>query len=72
MDERVAAMRRRHAYETGRLMHEFVAANPTLEIDVDNADWTAEETAAWREFSADHTAKCRAEREALAATLGIA
>ncbi|WP_155942905.1 hypothetical protein [Mycobacterium sp. 141] len=71
VDERVVALRRRHAREAGQLMSQFVAQHPDIEVDVDNADWTPEQEQAWREFTAAHREKCRAERAALAAELGI-
>jgi hypothetical protein len=60
------ALRTKHSHEMRALYLEFCRLNQTVEIDVDNAESTPEQDAAYTAFTAPVVAKFAREREALA------
>jgi hypothetical protein len=65
----MAELRGRHAREIRHLLREFVRQNPTIDIDLDQDNWTAAQNEAWRQFTAKADAKFVHERERLAEEL---
>jgi hypothetical protein len=66
---RMQALRRKHNYRLGLLFGDFIQRHPDVDPELDN--WTAEQEQAWREFTTDFSARCQAERHALAVELGL-
>ena len=66
MDPRRIELNRRHSREMGLLFTRFLDAHPDLESEVNGAQMTAEQEAAWTGYSAELLARHRAERSALA------
>lgn len=66
MDPRRIELNRVHSIEMGRLFSEFLELHPDIEFEVDGAQMTPEQDAAWTAFSADLFARHQAERSALA------
>ncbi|MEV6368999.1 hypothetical protein AB0L86_19150 [Micromonospora musae] len=69
MDPRRIELNRRHSREMGVLFSTFLDAHPDVESEVDGAQLTAEQDAAWVAFSAPLLARHQAERSALADVL---
>ncbi|TMR07352.1 hypothetical protein ETD83_00985 [Actinomadura soli] len=69
MDPRRVQLNRRHSMEMGRLFAEFLDAHPDVESEVDGAQMTADQEAAWADFSAALLARHQAERATLATEL---
>jgi hypothetical protein len=66
MDQRRIELNRRHSREMGLLFSKFLDAHPDVESEVNGAQMTAEQEAAWTAFSAEVLARHQAERSALA------
>jgi len=66
MDPRRIALNRRHSREMGELFTRFLNAHPDVESEVDGAQMTTDQEAAWTAYSAGLLARHRAERSALA------
>ncbi|MGX9791299.1 hypothetical protein [Mycobacterium sp. MMS18-G62] len=66
MDPRRIELNRRHSREMGLLFTGFLDAHPDVESEVNGAQMTAEQEAAWTAYSAELLARHRAERSALA------
>jgi len=66
MDPRRIELNRRHSREMSALFARFHEARPDIESEVDGAQMTPEQDAAWTAFSADLLARQQAERAALA------
>jgi hypothetical protein len=66
MDPRRIALNRRHSQEMGLLFARFLDAHPDVESEVNDAQMTDEQEAAWTAYSADLLARHQAERAALA------
>jgi hypothetical protein len=69
MDPRRIALNRRHSREMGLLFMAFFEVHPDVESEVQGAQMTAEQDAAWRAYSAELFGRHQAERSALAAEL---
>lgn len=69
MDSRRIDLNRRHSREMGQLFERFLEAHPDVESEVNGAQMTAEQEAAWTAFRAELLARHRAERSALANTI---
>ncbi|WP_345638727.1 hypothetical protein [Rugosimonospora acidiphila] len=69
MDPRRIELNRQHSREMGGLFSAFLDAHPDVESEVDGADMTAEQDAAWRAYSGELLRRHQAEREALACVL---
>ena len=69
MDPRRIELNRRHSREMGLLFERFLEAHPDVESEVNGAQMTAEQEAAWTAYSAELFAQHRAERSALAKTI---
>jgi hypothetical protein len=69
MDPRRIELNRRHSREMGLLFERFLEAHPDVESEVNGAQMTAEQEAAWTAYSAELLAQHRAERSALAETI---
>ncbi|QFG22292.1 hypothetical protein [Actinomadura sp. WMMB 499] len=69
MDPRRIALNRRHSIEMGALFAKFTDIHPDIEFEVDDAPMTAEQDAAWTDYSAALLARHQAERAALATEL---
>jgi hypothetical protein len=66
MDQRRIELNRRHSREMGLLFSKFLDAHADVESEVNGAQMTAEQEAAWTAFSAEVLARHQAERSALA------
>ncbi|MEU4677826.1 hypothetical protein [Micromonospora sp. NPDC023737] len=66
MDPRRIELNRRHSREMGRLFSTFLDAHPDVESEVDGAQMTAAQEAAWSAYSAEILGRHQAERSALA------
>jgi hypothetical protein len=66
MDQRRIELNRSHSREMGLLFSKFLDAHPDVESEVNGAQMTAEQEAAWTAFSAEVLARHQAERSALA------
>lgn len=66
MDPRRIELNRRHSREMGLLFAQFLDAHPDIESEVNGAQMTAEQDAAWTAFSAELLARHQADRSALA------
>jgi hypothetical protein len=66
MDPRRIELNRRHSREMGLLFTRFLDAHPDVESEVNGAQMTTEQDAAWTAYSAELLARHRAERSALA------
>jgi hypothetical protein len=66
MDSRRIELNRRHSREMGLLFTQFLDMHPDVESEVDGAQMTAQQEAAWTAYSAELLARHRAERSALA------
>ena len=66
MDPRRIELNRRHSREMGLLFTQFLDVHPDVESEVHDAQMTAEQDAAWTDFSAELLARHQAERSALA------
>jgi hypothetical protein len=66
MDQRRIELNRRHSREMGLLFERFLDAHPDVESEVNGAQMTTEQDAAWTAYSAELVARHRAERSALA------
>ena len=66
MDPRLMELLDQHQREKSVLFDQFRKANPTLQIDVDGAEWTAEQEADWNDLTRDLDAEHAVQREALA------
>jgi hypothetical protein len=69
MDPRRIELNRKHSREMGALFAKFLDAHPDVESEVQAAEMTPEQDAAWTAFSAELFARHQAERSALAAVL---
>jgi hypothetical protein len=69
MDPRRIELNRRHSREMGSLFAQFLEAHPDVESEVNGAQMTSEQDAAWTTFSAELLARHQAERAALADTI---
>ena len=66
MDPRRIELNRTHSREMGQLFSRFLDAHPDVESEVNGAQMTAAQDAAWTAFSAGLLARHQAERSALA------
>jgi hypothetical protein len=66
MDPRRIELNRRHSREMGLLFAQFLEAHPDVESEVNGAQMTPAQDAAWTAFSAELLARHQAERSALA------
>jgi hypothetical protein len=66
MDPRRIALNRRHSREMGLLFSAFLDTHPDVESEVDGAEMTADQDAAWSAYSAELFGRHQAERSALA------
>jgi hypothetical protein len=66
MDPRRLELNRRHSREMGLLFTRFLDAHPDVESEVNDAQMTPAQDAAWTAFSAELLARHQAERSALA------
>jgi hypothetical protein len=66
MDPRRIELNRRHSREMGSLFTQFLDGHPDVESEVNGAQMTAAQEAAWSAYSAELLARHRAERSALA------
>jgi hypothetical protein len=66
MDPRRIELNRKHSREMGALFTRFLDAHPDVESEVNGAQMTPAQDAAWTAFSADLLARHQAERSALA------
>lgn len=66
MDPRRLELNRRHSQEMGSLFTRFLDAHPDVESEVNGAQMTPSQDAAWAAFSAELLARHQAERSALA------
>jgi hypothetical protein len=66
MDPRRIELNRTHSREMGLLFSRFLDAHPDVESEVNGAQMTAAQDAAWTAFSAGLLARHQAERSALA------
>ncbi|CRZ17742.1 hypothetical protein [Mycolicibacterium neworleansense] len=66
MDPRRIELNRKHSREMGALFNQFLDLHPTIESEVNGAQMTPEQDAAWTTFSAQLLARQQAERSALA------
>ena len=66
MDPRRIALNRRHSREMGALFAAFLDDHPEVESEVDGAQMTADQDAAWTAYSAGLLRRHQAERSALA------
>ena len=66
---RIWALRRKHNNRLTLLLDDFLQQHPNIDPELDN--WTPAEDRAWQEFTLDFTARCTAERQALAVELGL-
>jgi hypothetical protein len=66
MDPRRIELNRRQSREMGLLFTQFLDAHPEVEPDVEGAQMTPAQEAAWTAFSAELLGRHRAERSALA------
>jgi hypothetical protein len=66
MDPRRIELNRRHSREMGLLFARFLDAHPDAEPEVNGAQMTPEQEAAWTAFSGEVLARHQAERAALA------
>jgi hypothetical protein len=69
MDPRRIELNRRHSREMGLLFSPFLDAHPDVESEVDGAEMTADQEAAWKAYSAELLGRHQAERSALAAEI---
>jgi hypothetical protein len=66
MDPRRIELNRKQSQEMGLLFSRFLDAHPDVESEVNGAQMTAAQEAAWSEYSAELLARHQAERSALA------
>lgn len=66
LSQEMAELRGRHAQKMGALFREFLELNPTIDPDLDEDKWTAEQTEQWWEFTSAETKRFAREREQLA------
>ena len=66
MDPRRIELNRRHSREMGLLFRQFLEAHPEVESEVNGAEMTPEQEAAWVAASDELLARHQAERSALA------
>lgn len=66
MDPRRIALNRKHSIEMGNLFRAFHELHPDIESEVNDAQMTKEQEAAWTAYSAELLAIHQAERSALA------
>jgi hypothetical protein len=66
MDPRRLELNRKHSREMGSLFARFLDAHPDVESEVNGAQMTPAQDAAWTAFSAELLARHQAERSALA------
>ncbi len=66
MDPRRIELNRKHSREMGSLFNQFLDLHPNIESEVNGAQMTPEQDAAWTAFSAQLLARQQAERSALA------
>ncbi|MGV0815339.1 hypothetical protein ABQF34_25585 [Mycolicibacterium boenickei] len=66
MDPRRIELNRKHSREMGALFNQFLDLHPDIESEVNGAQMTPEQDAAWTEFSGQLLARQQAERSALA------
>ena len=66
MDPRRIELNRRQSREMGLMFNEFLDAHRDVESEVDGAEMTETQEAAWRSYSSELVARHRAERSALA------
>lgn len=66
MDPRRIELNRKHSREMGALFNQFLDLHPNIESEVNGAQMTPEQDAAWTAFSAQLLARQQAERSALA------
>jgi hypothetical protein len=66
MDPRRIELNRRHSREMGLLFAQFLEAHPDVESEVNGAQMTPAQDAAWTALSAELLARHQAERSALA------
>jgi hypothetical protein len=69
MDPRRIELNRRHSREMGLLFGAFLDIHPAVESEVNDAQMTADQEAAWTAYSAELLARHQAERSALAAEI---
>jgi hypothetical protein len=69
MDPRRIELNRRHSREMGLLFAAFLDVHPDVESEVDGAEMTADQEAAWTAYSAELLGRHQAERSALAAEI---
>lgn len=66
MDPRRIELNRKHSREMGALFRQFLEDHPEVESEVNGAQMTPEQDAAWTAVSAPLLARQQAERSALA------
>ncbi|MCV7202825.1 hypothetical protein B7435_33560 [Mycolicibacterium peregrinum] len=66
MDPRRIELNRKHSREMGALFNQFLDLHPDVESEVNGAQMTPEQDAAWAVFSGQMLARQQAERSALA------
>jgi hypothetical protein len=66
MDPRRIELNRKHSREMGALFTRFLDGHPDVESEVNGAQMTPAQDAAWTAFSAELLARHQAERSALA------
>jgi hypothetical protein len=66
VDPRRIELNRRHSQEMGVLFARFLDDHPDVESEVDGAQMTSDQEAAWTACSAELLARQQAERSALA------
>lgn len=66
MDPRRIELNRKHSREMGALFNQFLQIHPEVESEVNDAQLTPEQDAAWTAFSGELLARQQAERSALA------
>ncbi|MGV0781626.1 hypothetical protein [Mycolicibacterium peregrinum] len=66
MDPRRIELNRKHSREMGALFNQFLDLHPDVESEVNGAQMTPEQDAAWTVFNAQLLARQQAERSALA------
>lgn len=69
MDPRRIELNRRHSREMGALFARFLETSPDVESEVDGAETTAAQEAAWSRYRAELLARQQAERSALVAEI---
>lgn len=69
MDPRVQELWAKHQREESVIFRQFRAANPTLQVDVDGAEWTADQEYDYAQMLGPLQAAQKLESEALIAML---